>query len=256
MDTTVRPGALGGGCVAIAWIALVGTLRFEASTQGRISSQFTEESWRFEGSAEPLVGYRSWREVIGEPSPASCENPGNRPSVFMVTRDRKCRRMLGALPLLDHTYSSSGWNRGEVTDRVLVLEGATNAVGRCIIARSGYTPANGFHGPEWSNEGADLLYAHDPHRDLHGYRCARGPTTLWTLWVYGPNARMAKVWRASRPLVPHARLVAAFLLVCATVVVARRAQRRAHRMSTVAVVALTAASVASSAWRIALSLGP
>jgi len=75
----------------------------------------------------------------------------------------------------------------------------------------------------WSRSG-DLLYAYDPHRDLHGYRCV-GPETQWTLWLYGPDSQVAKVWRASSPLVPYARLAAAILLVCATVVVARRARR-------------------------------
>ncbi len=219
MRTTVWSNVIGCGCIGITLVALLGTLRFEASSNVVTSPVIADRVWRFEESTAPRVGYRSWREMIGEPSPSSCESRQLGGSIHHSESSTTCRRTLGVLQLVDEQSSSGGYYGGSRSSRTLTLEGATTALGRCEVYQGYYddnTPPPDQR--SWSRSG-DLLYAHDPRRDLHGYRWA-GAATHWTLWFYGPNARVAKVWRA-RPWVPYARLAAALLLACATVVVVR-----------------------------------
>ncbi len=224
MHAAVRSGALVGGAVGVALIALVGTLRFEASAEGANSPAPMNQPWIVQIPTEPHVSFRPWREVIGEPSLSSCE----RSDVPDRSSSTTCSRMLGALSLIDHSHGSSGG-----TFRWLMLGHPTRSVGQCELSSIGHQRL-GSHSPpfSWSRSG-DLLYAHDPRRDLHGYRCVasteRGPVTEWTLWIYAPDAErlrgLSDVWSASRPLVPYARLAAALLLVCATIIMARQVRR-------------------------------
>ncbi len=232
MHAAVRSSALVWGAVGVALIALVGTLRFEANAEGATSPMIADRARLSEAPAGAQINFRSWREVIGEPPPSSCESRQFGGSAAYSGGSRTCQRALGVLHLVDDDVSSGG-SRGGSSSRTITLESATPLLGRCEVSASGHdysTPAP--YPSSWSRSG-DLLYAHDPHRDLHGYRCVasteRGPVTQWTLWIYAPDAETLRglrdVWKTSRPLVPYARLAAALLLVCATVVVARQARR-------------------------------
>ncbi len=232
MHVAVWSRAVVVGSIGVALVAMLGTLCFEASADSASSPTFGDRAWLAEADDVPLDRYRSWREVIGEPSPSECDHQGTSGSAHYHDDVTTCRGTLGLLRFVDTRFSSGGTHGGG-SSRALTLERSSEP---CEVSwsRTDFGVPSPYQS-SWGG-GGDLLYAHDRIRDLHRYRCVisggRNASVPWTLSIYGPGSRVAARWRASRPLVPYERLGAVALLVLAMAILAR--QERRNRSSALA----------------------